>query len=176
MKGYLYGASSEYALHSLLLMIGRAEPVSVRDLSRFQKLPERFLAKMFTRLKKAELVRGVEGIRGGFLLARPPEEISVMEVLEAIDPDRSLFECGEIRRNCELFEAEPPTWCIDGPCRIHLVMQEAEEALRKVLRSKSLAQLGGEFVHKAPKPFLKEAEKWFQQQRTERTRKKKTNP
>lgn len=172
MKAYLYGASAEYALHSLLIMTARTEPVSVRDLARFQNLPERFLAKLFTRLKRAGLVNGIEGIRGGFTLARPPEHISVMDVLEAVDPDRLLFECAEIRRNCELFGSEPPTWSVAGPCRIHVVMQEAERALQSVLTSKSLADLGCEFVHKAPDQFLREAENWFQQSRRRRTNKK----
>ena len=172
MRAYLYGASAEYALHSLLIMLTRTEPVSVRDLARFQKLPARFLAKLFTQLKKAELVNGIEGIRGGFALARPPELISVMDVLEAVDPNRSLFECAEIRRNCELFGSEPPAWSVAGTCRIHLVMQEAENALRSVLRSKSLADLGHEFERKAPDQFGRNAEEWFQQRRSERTKKR----
>ena len=166
----MYGASAEYALHSLLIMVARTEAVSVRDLARFQKLPEPFLAKLFTRLKKAGLVRGIEGIRGGFALARPPEQISVMDVLTAIDPNRSLFECGEIRRNCELFGSKPPTWSVAGTCRIHLVMQEAENALRSVLTSKSLTDLGHEFERKAPEQFAREAESWFQLQRSERAK------
>jgi len=150
-------------------MVARTEPVSVRDLARFQKLPERFLAKLFTRLKKAGIVNGIEGIRGGFALAHPPELISVMDVLAAIDPKRSLFECAEIRRNCELFGSEPPTWSVAGRCRIHLVMQEAEDALRSILTSKSLADLGHEFGRKAPDQFIRDAESWFQQRRGERT-------
>jgi Rrf2 family protein len=165
----LYGASAEYALHSLLIMVARTEPVSVRDLARFQKLPEQFLAKLFTRLKKAGIVNGIEGIRGGFALAHPPELISVMDVLAAIDPNRSLFECAEIRRNCELFGSEPPTWSAAGTCRIHLVMQEAEAALRSVLASKSLADLGHEFERKAPHRFTRDAESWFNRRRGERT-------
>jgi len=168
MTSSLYGASAEYALHSLLILSGRAEPVGVRDLARFQKLPERFLAKLFTRLKKAGIVRGTEGIRGGFVLARAPELISVMDVLVAIDPNRSLFECAEIRQNCELFESAPPTWSVAGTCRIHLVMQEAEATLQKFLASKSLADLGQEFMHKAPDRFLRESERWFQNRRSER--------
>ena len=105
-------------------------------------------------------------------MARPPEQISVMDVLEAIDPKRSLFECGEIRRDCKLFGAEPPTWCVTGPCRIHFVMQEAERALRSVLMSKSLADLGHEFEHKVPDQFLRDAEIWFQRSRSRRTNKK----
>ena len=170
MRAYLYGASAEYALHSLLILLGRTEPVSVRDLARFQQLPERFLAKLFTRLVGAGIVAGIEGIGGGFSLARPPGQISVMDVLEAIDPDRSLFECAEVRRRCELFGPEPPTWCVTGPCRIHLVMQEAERALRSVLASKSLADLGEELGQKAPERFLRDAESWFQRSRGERKR------
>ena len=172
MKAYLYGASAEYALHSLLIMLARKEPVSVRDLARFQILPQRFLAKVFTRLKRAGLVNGIEGISGGFALARSPEQISVMEVLEAVDPNRSFFECAEIRRNCELFGSTPPIWSVAGPCRIHLVMQEAELAARSVLTSKSLAGLGREFEHKAPDEFMRAAESWFHQSRNARTNSK----
>ena len=172
LSSSLYGASAEYALHSLLIMIARTEPVSVRDLARFQELPEQFLAKLFTRLKHAGIVVGTEGISGGFSLARPPESITVRDILEAIDPKRSLFECGEIRRHCALFDSEPPTWSIAGPCRIHLFMQEAESVLQNFLMSKSLADLGREFEHKAPNQFIRDAERWFHDSRNERRVKK----
>jgi Rrf2 family protein len=165
----LYGASAEYALHALLIMVGRTDPVSVRDLARFQRLPERFLAKLFTRLKMAGIVHGIEGIRGGFVLAHPPARISVMDVLAAVDPNRSLFACAEIRRDCELFGSAPPTWSVTGPCRIHLAMQEAERALQRVLTSKSLADLGHEFERKAPSQFIQDSERWFTRRRSERT-------
>jgi Rrf2 family protein len=174
LTSHLYGASAEYALHSLLIMVGRTDPVSVRDLALFQKLPERFLAKLLTRLEKAGLVRAIEGISGGFALARQSEHISVMDILEAIDPNRSLFECAEIRRNCELFGSKAPEWSVAGTCRIHLVMQEAEQGLRSFLASKSLADLGSEFERKAPDQFIKEADNWFQHRRCERTNRKRT--
>lgn len=169
MKSSLYGASAEYALHSLLIVAAGTDPVSVRDLARFQSLPERFLAKLFTRLKKAGIVHGTEGIRGGFALARPPERISVMDVLAAVDPKRSLFTCAEIRRNCELFGAAPPRWSVTGPCRIHLVMQEAERAVQSLLASKSLADLKSEFDRKAPSRFIHDSESWFKRRRSQRT-------
>lgn len=169
MGSSLYGASAEYALHSLLIMVARTEPASVRDLARFQNLPERFLAKLFTRLQHAGIVEGTEGIGGGFTLARPAEAITVRDVLEAVDPKRSLFKCAEIRRHCALFGGEPPTWSTTGPCRIHHFMQEAESALRTFLMSKSLADLGQEFEHKAPTRFLNDTERWFQDSRHERT-------
>jgi len=77
----LYGASAEYTLHGMLVMAGRAEPVSARALAQFQELPERYLAKLLTRLEKAGLVRVAEGVRGGLSLARAPGRITVRAVL-----------------------------------------------------------------------------------------------
>jgi Rrf2 family protein len=169
LKSSLYGAGAEYALHSLLILSARSEPVSVRDLAGFQELPERYLAKIFTRLQKAKLVEGSEGVGGGFVLARPPERIAVREILEAVDPNRTLFECVEIRRHCALFGEEPPPWSVTGMCRIHLFMSEAERALQAFLGSKTLADLGREFERKAPDRFIRDAEGWFQHRRSRRT-------
>lgn len=168
MSSSLYGAGAEYALHSLLVLSARAEPVSAKDLATFQELPERYLAKLLTRLEKAGLVRASEGIRGGFVLARPPERIAVRDVLAAADPDRTLFECAEIRRHCALFGDAPPAWSVTGMCRIHLFMQEAERALQEFLASKTLADLGSEFERKAPEKHLRDAERWFELRRSER--------
>jgi Rrf2 family protein len=165
----LYGAGAEYALHSLLILASRPEPVSARDLAAFQKLPERFLAKIFTRLQKAGLVEAIEGASGGFRLARPPGKITVGEILQAADPHRTLFECAEIRRHCALFGEEPPGWSVSGMCRIHLFLKEAEEALQSYLASKTLADLGREFGRKAPESFARETERWFVGRRSGRT-------
>jgi Rrf2 family protein len=164
----MYGAGAEYALHSLLTLAVRPGPVSVRDLATFQKIPERFLAKLFTRLKKAGLVTGTEGIAGGFALSRPAEDIRVLEVLEAVDPGRTLFECAEIRQSCALYGPTPPAWATAGPCRIHAFMEEAERKLQEILASKSLAELVCEFKCKAPQEFVEATELWFQHQKRSR--------
>lgn len=164
----MYGAGAEYALHSLLVLATRPEPVSVRDLASYQQIPERFLAKVFSRLKKGRLVKSTEGVAGGFLLARPAEQIQVLQVLDAVDPERTLFACAEIRQNCALFEGPPPDWAVSGACRIHAFMQEAEQQLRAHLASKTLADLVCEFSCKAPKSFSEATGIWFQQRRSAR--------
>jgi Rrf2 family protein len=175
MNSYLYGAGAEYALHSLLILAKTDAPVSVVDLARFQQIPERYLAKVFTRMKDAGLVVGLEGIAGGFALARPAEDIPVAEVLDAVDPDRKLFACAEIRRNCSLFEGEPPEWATEGRCRIDLFMSEAERTLREFLASKTLADLVCEFSRKAPPEFGAASDRWFQERRAgRRTRRGRT--
>ncbi len=163
LKLALYGAGAEYALHSLLVMSTRTEPVSVGDLAGYLKIPARFLAKIFSRLKRAGLVTGKEGIAGGFSLSRRPEQIQVLQVLQAVDAGRTLFACAEIRRNCLLFGDAPPDWAVGGPCRIHALMQEAEEKLHEFLASKSIADLASEFERKAPAKFKQATAVWFEQ-------------
>lgn len=173
MKSSLYGASAEYALHSLLNLAARTEPASVRDLASYQGIPERYLAKLFTRLVKAGLVTASEGIAGGFALARPAANIRVLDILDAVDPDRSLFACVEIRRQCALFGERPPTWATRGPCQIHAFMLDAERELRNYLATKTLADLGRELGHKAPRQFVEESTVWFQQRKSDRTTRRK---
>ena len=169
MRPYLYGAGAEYALHSLLILATAEAPVSVVDLARFQQLPERYLAKVFNRMKDAQLVVGTEGIAGGFALARPAEDIRVVDVLDAVDPGRKLFSCAEIRRNCALYADEPPEWATAGSCRIDLFMSDAERTLRDFLASKTVADLVCELKCKAPPEFAAESSGWFQERRAGRT-------
>lgn len=171
----MYGAGAEYALHSLLTLASRTEPASVKDLAGYQQIPERFLAKVFTRLVKAKVVAATEGVSGGFVLARPADQISVGDVLEAVDPGRTLFECAEIRRNCVLFGEEPPRWSTSGKCQIHAFMAKAERELRAVLASKTLADLARELGNKAPRDFVKDSDLWFRDRKdTRSTRRRDT--
>lgn len=96
----LYSAGVEYGIHCLLFLAdekGDSRESSVRTLAELQGVPPELLAKVFTRLAKAGLVAATEGVRGGFRLARPANEISVLDVVRAIDGDKSIFECREVR-------------------------------------------------------------------------------
>ena len=87
----------------------------------------------------------------------------------AVDPDRKLFSCAEIRRNCTLFGETPPEWATAGSCRIDLFMTEAERTLREFLASKTLADLVCELNCKAPPEFAAESGGWFRERRAART-------
>src|SRR5215470_18773943 len=90
----------EYGLHCLLYLVyppDQDRTASVRDLAELQGVPAEYVAKLFTKLQKAGLVVATEGARGGFRLARPAKSISVLDVIVAIDGDKPLFECRDIR-------------------------------------------------------------------------------
>ena len=126
----LYGASVEYALHCLIwLLPERERPPSARDLAAIQGVSPTLVAKIMPRLEKAGLVSSSGGINGGYRLACPPDEISVLDVVDAVEGGRRLFDCKEVRRNCALFSGDPPSWSASGTCGIHAVILLAERAM-----------------------------------------------
>jgi len=154
----------EYGLHCLLFLVNPppgAPPASARDLAELQGVPVEFVAKLFTKLQKAGLVVATEGIGGGFRLARAPDAISVLDVVTAIDGEKPLFDCREIRGRCALFESKPPAWATRGLCAIHAVMIEAEARMRDVLAAHSLADLAARLGAKAPPDFAAAVAGWL---------------
>lgn len=158
-------AGVEYGLHCLLFLTipagGAAEP-SVRDLADLQGVPSEYLAKLFTKLSKAGLVVATEGARGGFALARSADAISFLDVVEAIDGAKQLFECREIRDRCAVFDSEAPAWATTGVCSIHAIMRAAEKRMRDELASHSLGQLAAQVAAKAPAGFGNQIATWLE--------------
>lgn len=140
----LYGARTEYALHTLL-NLSLAPPgtaPSARDLAEFQRLPVPFMRKLLTQLEKSGLITASEGIRGGWRLARPPAEITVLAMVDAAQGRESLFDCREIRAHCVLWpDSDPPPSATSGVCSIHRVMLAAEAAMRHELAAHTLADI-----------------------------------
>lgn len=156
-------AGVEYALHSLLYLVDTEEGprASARDLAELQRLPAEFVSKIFTKLQKKGIVNAQEGIRGGFTLTRDPAEISVLDVVEAIDGRKSMFDCKGIRGQCALFGDAPPDWAIAGVCSVHAVMLEAEKKTREVLASQSLRDLAGRVQSKVPSEHSESVREWM---------------
>jgi Rrf2 family protein len=81
-------ARIEYACLAMLHLAARhgaAEPAPIRDIAESSAIPRRFLVQILLQLKNAGLVASVRGVTGGYELARPPEEISLGEVVAVIE-------------------------------------------------------------------------------------------
>jgi Rrf2 family protein len=159
-------AGVEYGLHCLLYLAAPASTApaaGVRDLADLQGVPAEYLAKLFTKLSRAGLVVATEGARGGFALARPADEISFLDVVQAIDGDKHLFECREIRERCAVFESKAPPWATTGVCSIHAIMLAAEKRMRDELSGHSLGELAMQVAAKAPANFPRQIAAWLDQ-------------
>ena len=120
IRGVLYLAQQDNGKISMLSAIAKAQDV-----------PPRFLAKIFQALAKAGVVRSHRGAKGGFSLARPAAEITIKDVIEAIEGPIYLNVClvgpGECTR--------------DKICPMHRVWEEAQDKMMGVLGRTNFSDL-----------------------------------
>lgn len=158
----LYGAAVEYALHCLLWLAPRRDtPASSRDLAELTGVSPALVAKLLPKLEKAGLLAAQSGVAGGYTLARSAGSITVLDVVEAVDGGKRLFDCKEVRLRCPLFGGDPPTWASRGFCSIHAVMLRAEKSMRKELAATTLLDLSNAVGRKAPPTFSAEFGHWL---------------
>lgn len=163
-------ASVEYAIHCLLLLVGNEDkPLSSRELAELQGISPSFLSKIFPKLEKAGIVKANEGVRGGYLLAQSAEDISFLSVIDAIEGQKPLFDCQEVRGRCAIFDGTPPEWATSGVCAIHAAMLQAEKAMRDTLSRQTLGEIASRFTKKAPPSFGADVEHWISERMTNRT-------
>lgn len=77
-------------------------PVSLSKISKDYNLPQNFVARLANSLKRSGILKSKEGFRGGYLLAREPEEITLFEILDALEGPLSPYVC-----------------CSEGSCRLN---------------------------------------------------------
>jgi Rrf2 family protein len=128
---------ADYALRAILYL-AQLEPnqrAATSQIAEEQHIPPSFLAKIISQLSIAGLIHTSRGARGGVSLARPPEAISVLEVVEAIDGPIALNECSQSPSACPFGENCPlrSLWC--G------TQTELVEKLRKTNFSQVLSQM-----------------------------------
>jgi Rrf2 family protein len=92
------------------------------------------LAKIFQNFSKVGLVKSYRGVGGGFMLGRPAEQISLLEIVEAVEGPIVLNRC----------LLRPGTCDRDAGCTVHPVWKELQEKMRDILGSVSLKHLAGE--------------------------------
>lgn len=161
------GKGVEYALHCLLSLINSSgdSPMGVKDIAEFQGVSPTYLSKIFTRLKKAGIVRSSIGVNGGYELAKPPDQITFWDVVVAVEGEFRLFECRNIREKVAIYQdsCQKPDWQSRGPCTIHKVMMDVETQIKDSLQAKNIAWLR-EVVDQKLSPKEKNAAiKWFVQ-------------
>ncbi|GIH59319.1 RrF2 family transcriptional regulator [Microbispora siamensis] len=140
----------EWAMHCCLTLawLGNEVPVSTAKLAAGFELPPAYLNKQLQALAKAGIMTSTPGVRGGFRLARPLEEITVMDVVTAIEGPAEAFQCTEIRRRGA--GAARPEWQFRAPCAVSTAMRKAELAWRRALAAQTLADVRAAADRRAP--------------------------
>ena len=130
----------EWSLHCawLLTHVPAGEAVSSRRMAEFYGLPPAYLSKLLKLLVRTGILDATTGPRGGFRLARSPDDITVLDVMEAVEGRSPLFQCTEIRQ-----QGPVPASASDcrRPCGIAKVMSDADQAWRARLAATTIAEL-----------------------------------
>jgi len=124
---------ADYAVHAVLHLakMKKGERAATSSVAKEQRIPPSFLAKIVSQLSIAGLLHTSRGARGGVMLARDPKDITLLEVVEAIDGPIQLNEC----------VAEGGLCAFDNNCPIRSVWCEAQDELVTRLRQTDFAQL-----------------------------------
>ncbi|MGO8701428.1 MAG: RrF2 family transcriptional regulator [Limisphaerales bacterium] len=117
-----------------LMHLARCHPgqrAMIDEMSRQEGIPKSFLAKIFQNLARAGLVRSVRGAGGGFALAKSPAEISVLEIVEAVEGRIVFQRCKQDKPECEHI----------GGCALCSLFERAQDGVKDVLTRTSLRDL-----------------------------------
>lgn len=158
-----FGVGVEYGLH-ILTQLARFQPLkppSAKTLAEFQGIPAAYLAKVMTSLEKAGIVDASEGKGGGYRLARAPESITFLEVVDAIEGRKALFDCTEVRQRCVLYGGKPSPRITANTCTIHAVMIAAEQRMREKLAEVTVADIARPLAAKTSPEVQQTAAVWF---------------
>ncbi len=90
----MFSLTIEYAMRAMLaLASGDGRPITTRQIAQTMKVPQSYLSKVLQSLVRARLVHSTRGLKGGFVLARQPEDLNMMDILNAVHPYKRIETC-----------------------------------------------------------------------------------
>jgi Rrf2 family protein len=136
----------DYASRALLSLVLHSDgsPTSVRDIADRTSLPQPYLEQILLALKGAGIVRSKRGVGGGYVLSRPAEEITLAQIVSAVDGPIAIGDFGEPHQNgaCDH----------EGQCVLLAVWANVGEHMRQLLEGQTLADMAAIARGEAPWP------------------------
>lgn len=151
----------ESAAHLCVLLAflptGRGMPAA--KLAEFHDLSATSVAKQLQQLSAAGIVVGTTGRMGGYRLAKPANQITLLEIVQAVEGDIEGFRCQEIRQKgpCAGDACDYP-----APCAIAAAMRKAESAWRLSLSKTSLGDLTRKTSTQIPQNLIARSQTWME--------------
>ena len=131
----MFTTKTEYGLKAMVILAQAAskEPVSLTQISKQQHISQAYLEHIFAKLKANDLVKSIKGVSGGYVLARTPKQISVFEIVEALEGPLAVFYC--------MSHEKDSVACNAKGCLTKQVWHELQKNIIKTLRKFKLADL-----------------------------------
>ncbi len=126
------GRKGDYSVRGMLFVATHyGQRQKSREIAKEMGIPPRYLPQILANLVQHGLLDAMAGPTGGYCLARPPEEISLLEVVEAAEGSIKLERC--------VLQGGPCDW--ENACPVHIPWARAQNAMAEELRATTLAQL-----------------------------------
>jgi Rrf2 family protein len=139
----LISKTGEYALRVTAWLAGRApSPHTTQEIAEGTRVPAAYLSKVIQGLARGGLIHSRRGRNGGVALAHPPGEITILEVVRAVDPPRRITEC-----------PLGPGYHGKNLCPLHRRLDEAVESVERALGETTLAEILAE--RSSSRPFCR---------------------
>ncbi|GGM53213.1 transcriptional regulator [Deinococcus arenae] len=126
----MFSQTAEYALRATAALAERDSAVTAAELARLTDVPPPYLFKVMAQLAKAGLVTAQRGKYGGYLLQAPPGAVTLLEVINAVDPIPRIHHCPLGKPEHEL-----------ALCPLHRQLDAAYAQIEQTLRSQTLADV-----------------------------------
>ena len=110
---------------------GAESPVSLKDVSERQNISRRYLEQLAIPLRNAGLLRSVPGLHGGYRLAKPPSEIRLLDIIEAVDGPIRILDCLSEEPDCERVDV----------CETRGVWMEINDSITDILSNYTMEDL-----------------------------------
>jgi Rrf2 family protein len=152
----------EWALHvcTVLALLPPDRSMPAARLAEYHEVPPAYLAKHLQQLAAEGIVTSLPGRRGGYRLARAPQDITFWDVVRAVEPDVRAFRCSEIRQQGPAAVAAAK---YSPVCGIARVMYEAETAWRHELQTHTVQDAIDSMLHDVDPEAAAKALRWFQE-------------
>ncbi len=125
---------TDYAVRTVLYLAReRDRNANVTEIAQAMQIPKSFLAKILQRLVRHHILQSMRGVKGGFLLAKKPSEITLLAVMEAIQGPAGINVCAIDSRRCRM----------SSTCAVHPVWVEIRKEVEKRLKRETIGRLIG---------------------------------
>ena len=119
--------STDYAIRIVCYLAAQERMVSTSELSRKLNVSANYVPKIAKKLKNAKIVTACEGINGGYMLAKQPENISLMEIISCVEETMAINRCLEEDRFCSRN--------LEDTCKIHKILLSLQNTYNNKLES-----------------------------------------
>ena len=152
----------EWATHccTVLALVPPGRGLNADALAEYFEVPGPYLAKQLQALSRVGIVQSLRGKHGGYRLARSPDDISLHDIVRAIEGPTPAFRCTEIRQNGPC--AVPKSQC-RNPCEVAAAFLQAEAAWSEALEARSLASIMQEATTNSSPAHLTKMVSWVGQ-------------